>query len=101
VTTTANQPGDVRDDQVDRGVAALAPPVPRPKSARFRGKEYFLPSASSALVDRYDMGTRVRTLALVLVSVTILANRSVLFWIGSFIAAIGAFIAIGGYFAFI
>lgn len=50
------------------------------------------------MVDRYDMGTRVLTLALVLLSVTLLANRRSLFWIALVVALLGATIAIAGYF---
>ncbi len=50
------------------------------------------------MVDLYDMGTRVLTLALVLLSVTLLANRRSLFWIGIVVALFGAAIAVAGYF---
>jgi hypothetical protein len=49
-------------------------------------------------VDRYDMGTRVLTLAVVLLSVTLLANRRALFWVGAAVALIGAAICVDGYF---
>lgn len=49
-------------------------------------------------VDRYDMGTRVLTLALVLLSVTLLANRRSLFWVALVTALAGAAIAVLGYF---
>lgn len=49
-------------------------------------------------VGRYDVGMRVLTLAVVLLSVTILANREYLFWIGSMIALAGAIVAVSGYF---
>jgi hypothetical protein len=49
-------------------------------------------------IDRYDMGTRVLTLALVILSVTLLANQERLFWIGVGLAFIGASIAVSGYF---
>jgi hypothetical protein len=49
-------------------------------------------------IARYDLGARVLTLALVLLSVTLLANRRYLFWIGIGVAAFGAAIAVQGYF---
>jgi hypothetical protein len=52
-------------------------------------------------VDRYDMGVRVLTLAVVLLSVTLLANRAYLFWVGVGIALLGAAIAVNGYFVFV
>ncbi|MEI8255704.1 MAG: DUF4337 family protein [Deltaproteobacteria bacterium] len=52
-------------------------------------------------IDRYDMGTRVLTLAVVLLSVTLLANRRGLFWVALAIAFTGAAFAIDGYFMFV
>jgi hypothetical protein len=49
-------------------------------------------------LDRYDMGTRVLTLALVILSVTLLANQRHLFSAALVTAFIGAGIAISGYF---
>lgn len=49
-------------------------------------------------VSRYDLGARVLTLALVLLSVTLLANRRFLFWVGLGVSAAGAAIAVNGYF---
>ncbi len=49
-------------------------------------------------VARYDLGSRVLTLALVLLSVTLLANRNYLFWVGLGVAGVGGAIAINGYF---
>ena len=49
-------------------------------------------------VARYDLGSRVLTLALVLLSVTLLANRNYLFWVGIGVASVGGAIAINGYF---
>jgi hypothetical protein len=49
----------------------------------------------------YDMGTRTLTLALVLISVTLLAHRDYLFWLGLFVALAGAAVAINGYFLFV
>lgn len=47
---------------------------------------------------RYDMGIRTLTLALVLISVTLLVDRDYLFWCGLAIAAIGAVFGVTGYF---
>lgn len=49
----------------------------------------------------YDMGTRTLTLALVLISVTLLAHRDYLFWMGLIVALAGAVIAVNGYFLFV
>ena len=49
-------------------------------------------------IEQYDMGTRVLTLALVILSVTLLANQAKLFWAAVMIAFVGAGIAISGYF---
>lgn len=49
-------------------------------------------------IARYDMGTRVLTLALVILSVTLLANQKHLFSAAVVIAFIGAGIAVSGYF---
>ena len=48
--------------------------------------------------DRYDMGIRTLTLALVLISVTLLVDRMYLFWFGLAVAAIGAVLGMTGYF---
>ncbi|HUJ62755.1 MAG TPA: DUF4337 family protein [Kofleriaceae bacterium] len=48
--------------------------------------------------DRYDMGIRTLTLALVLISVTLLVDRDYLFWFGLAIAAIGAALGVTAYF---
>ncbi len=47
---------------------------------------------------RYDMGIRTLTLALVLISVTLLVDRDYLFWCGLLTAAIGAVLGVTGYF---
>jgi hypothetical protein len=47
---------------------------------------------------RYDMGIRTLTLALVLISVTLLVDRAFLFWFGLLIASIGAGLGVTGYF---
>jgi len=44
------------------------------------------------------MGIRTLTLALVLISVTLLVDRSYLFWFGLLVAAIGAALGVTGYF---
>ncbi len=44
------------------------------------------------------MGIRTLTLALVLISVTLLVDRDYLFWFGLGIAAIGAALGVTGYF---
>lgn len=49
-------------------------------------------------ISRYDMGTRVLTLALVILSLTLLANKQHLFNAAVLIAFIGAGIAVSGYF---
>jgi hypothetical protein len=48
--------------------------------------------------DRYDMAIRTLTLALVLISVTLLVTRKYLFWFGLFVASIGALLGVTGYF---
>ena len=48
--------------------------------------------------DRYDMGIRTLTLALVLISVTLLVDRDYMFWSGLLIAAVGAVLGVTGYF---
>jgi hypothetical protein len=48
--------------------------------------------------DRYDMGIRTLTLALVLISVTLLVDRDYLFWFGLGVAAIGGMLGVTGYF---
>ncbi|MEP6863520.1 MAG: DUF4337 family protein [Deltaproteobacteria bacterium] len=47
---------------------------------------------------RYDMAIRTLTLALVLISVTLLVTRKYLFWFGVFVASIGALLGVTGYF---
>jgi hypothetical protein len=47
---------------------------------------------------RYDMGIRTLTLALVLISVTLLVDRDYLFWFGLGVASIGAVLGVTGYF---
>lgn len=47
---------------------------------------------------RYDMGIRTLTLALVLISVMLLVDRALLFWFGLLVASIGATLGVTGYF---
>jgi hypothetical protein len=51
-----------------------------------------------AQIARYDMGTRVLTLALVILSVTLLANQERLFWVAVLTSFAGAGVSISGYF---
>jgi hypothetical protein len=51
-----------------------------------------------AQIARYDMGTRILTLALIILSVVLLANQERLFWIAILIALAGAAISVSGYF---
>ena len=48
--------------------------------------------------NRYDMGIRTLTLALVLISVTLLVDRASLFYFGLLVASIGAALGVSGYF---
>jgi hypothetical protein len=48
-------------------------------------------------IARYDMGTRILTLALIILSVVLLANQERLFWIAVLIAFAGAGVAVSGY----
>jgi hypothetical protein len=51
-------------------------------------------------VFRYDLGSKLITLALILLSVTILSNRRWLFWGGVVLGAFGVLVAFDGYFLF-
>jgi hypothetical protein len=51
-------------------------------------------------VVRYELGGKLITLALILLSVTILANRVELFWGGVILGSIGLLISFDGYFLF-
>jgi hypothetical protein len=51
--------------------------------------------------DQYDIGTRILTLAVILFSITLLANKPRLFWAGVGLAFIGALVSINGYFLFL
>jgi hypothetical protein len=48
-------------------------------------------------IERYDMGTRILTLALVILSVVLLASQEQLFWVAVLISFIGAGVAVSGY----
>jgi hypothetical protein len=50
---------------------------------------------------RYDLGSKVITLALILLSVTILSNKSWLFWAGVALGGGGLLAAFDGYFLFL
>jgi hypothetical protein len=52
-------------------------------------------------VGRYDLGSKIITLALILLSVTIISNRSWLFWAGAALGGTGLLIAFDGYFLFV
>jgi hypothetical protein len=51
-------------------------------------------------VVRYDLGSKLMTLALILLSVTILSNKHWLFWAGTALGAIGIVVAFDAYFLF-
>ena len=115
------------EDTLAREVLSLAPNDPRRNLARFHHHEYetkvrlldgenrevFHRIQSLNLreyhahrdaahhhrrTERYDMGIRTLTLALVLISVTLLVDTSYLFWFGLLVAAIGATLGVTGYF---
>ena len=115
------------EDVLAREVLSLAPNDPRRRLARFHHHEYeakvraldedntqvfhriqsleALAYKAQNTADhhdrrakRYDMGIRTLTLALVLISVTLLVDSSFLFFFGLFVAAIGAFLGVTGYF---
>ena len=50
---------------------------------------------------RYELGGKLITLALILLSVTILSNRELLFWAGVLLGGIGLLVAFDGYFLFL
>ena len=52
-------------------------------------------------VQRYELGGKLITLALILLSVTILANRPLLFWGGVILGSTGLLVAFDGYFLFV
>ena len=51
-------------------------------------------------VVRYELGAKLITLALILLSVTILSNREPLLWCGVLLGSIGLLVAFDGYFLF-
>jgi Domain of unknown function (DUF4337) len=70
-----------------------------------RNKRKIVKEREAARISRhtshYDMGTRILTLAVILFSVTLLANKPKLFWAGVGLAFFGAFVAVNGYFLFV
>ena len=52
-------------------------------------------------VTRYELGGKLITLALILLSVTILANRGAMLWFGVLLGAIGLLVAFDGYLLFV
>ena len=50
---------------------------------------------------RYELGAKLITLALILLSVTILSNKRYLLWAGVGLGAIGLLVALDGYFLFL
>jgi Domain of unknown function (DUF4337) len=115
------------EDTLAREVMSLSPTDPRRDLVRFHHHEYetkiqLLDEENTQLfhmiqtlnrteyhamkraehherrTSRYDMAIRTLTLALVLISVTLLVDRSYLFWIGILIASIGALFGVTGYF---
>ena len=127
-TTTAERANyRVADDSLQRSISAMADEDPRVGVAHVQHIEYrtrireidrenqqiffevqdlerraALATRNAEAIDRgisrYDLGARVLTLAVVLLSVTLLANRRSLFWVGVGVAALGAAIAVQGYF---
>jgi hypothetical protein len=127
-TKTAQRSGFIEaEDALAREVLSLGPNDPRRRLARFHHHEYegqvrqlddenrevfhriqnlnlreYHASRDAAhhhrRTTRYDMGIRTLTLALVLISVTLLVDRSYLFWFGLLVAAIGALLGVTGYF---
>jgi hypothetical protein len=127
-TKTAQRSGFIEaEDALAREVQLLKPDDPRRRLARFHHREYeekvrTLDDDSRQVffriqslnrgeylalkdaehhdrrTDRYDMGIRTLTLALVLISVTLLVEGAYLFWFGLLVAAIGAMFGMTGYF---
>ena len=127
-TKTSQRSGFIEaEDMLAREVLSLASSDPRRRLARFHHHEYearvraldqdnrqvfhrIQALESRAYVaqknadhhdrrtKRYDMGIRTLTLALVLISVTLLVDRSYLFFFGLLVAAIGAAFGVTGYF---
>ncbi|MGE5187158.1 MAG: DUF4337 family protein [Acidobacteriota bacterium] len=127
-TKTAQRSGFIEaEDQLAREVLSLPQDDARRRLARFHHREYeqrvrqldednnlvfqriqaldrrvYLTERDAdhhhRQTDRYDMGIRTLTLALVLVSVTLLVDRAYVFWFGILVAAIGAAFGVSGYF---
>ena len=127
-TKTAQQSGfQEAEDTLAREVLSLPVGDPRRRLARFHHREYEAKSRQlddesgqvfftiqglarreylatkdaehhDRRTDRYDMGIRTLTLALVLISVTLLVDRAFLFWFGLLVASIGAAFGVTGYF---
>jgi hypothetical protein len=127
-TKTAQRSGFIEaEDTLSREVLSLSATDPRRRLARFHHHEYeakvrgidddnrrvfqriqsldrrvYLTTRDAEHQNRqearYDMGIRTLTLALVLISVTLLVDRAYLFWFGLLIAAIGAGFGVTGYF---
>jgi hypothetical protein len=127
-TKTAQRSGlQEAEDALSREVLSLPPADPRRRLARFHHREYEakirqLDDESGQVfvtiqglnrreylslkdaehhdrrTDRYDMGIRTLTLALVLISVTLLVDQALLFWFGLLVAAIGAAFGVTAYF---
>lgn len=127
-TKQASRTGLVEaEDTIERSVLAMRADDPGRRLARFHHREYeaqvrlvddenrhvfhriqsldrrsYLSQVDADHHDRrknrYDMGIRTLTLALVLISVTLLVDRDYLFWFGLLIAAIGAVLGVTGYF---
>jgi hypothetical protein len=127
-TKTAQRSGFIAaEDTLAREVMSMTPADPRRRLARFHHHEYeakihLLDEENTQVFHvvqtlnrtayhaiksaehhdrrtaRYDMGIRTLTLALVLISVTLLVDRSYLFWVGILIALIGALFGVTGYF---
>jgi hypothetical protein len=55
----------------------------------------------SRAVVRYELGAKLITLALILLSVTILSNREALLWCGVLLGSTGVLVAFDGYFLFL
>jgi len=127
-TKTAQRSGFiVAEDNLAREVLSLTADDPRRRLARFHHHEYEarvraldedtrqvfhrIQTLDARAYDaqkmadhhgrrtkRYDMGIRTLTLALVLISLTLLVDRASLFFFGLLIAAIGAASGVSGYF---
>jgi hypothetical protein len=117
------------DDELTRGVQGLPPGDPRVAVAtahhlhymnqifevsnqcrhlfttiQERNRRQILKRREAARIarhtDQYEMGTRILTLAVIVFSITLLTNKSALFWAGVAMAFVGAAVAMNGYFLF-